>query len=424
MNTEAFHYIRANYRWNFVVNAIDEAFWVLSNNLASIITLLPVFIERLGASNVVIGMIPGLAFICVMLPGIVSANLVENKPNKLAFVKKITLWERFPFVILALSALFLAIPYPTITIWISVICVIFIYGTSGIIQPAWLGFIAKVTPSRKLGSYFAAGNGLGALLGIGGFVLAAYLLDAFSFPFNYFLLFSCASVAVFISWWMLLLGREPDVEEKETKTSSIDFFKALPVVLKNDSSFTHFIIVRNLQCLGSMATTFFTVYAIKSLQFADSSAGLLSIFLASSQSFFFFIWGYVGDRKSHKLVLIIASLGLISTSLILLFFQSWIALCIVFVMLGIYYSGIGCSGLTLLHNMAPQGRYPTYIALYNALQVISAFIAPVIGGWISEAYGWKTMFVVALILSVLGFIWLLLFVQERRSRLNEKPQII
>ncbi|MDD4029136.1 MAG: MFS transporter [Caldisericia bacterium] len=424
MSTEALNYIRVNVRWNFIVNAVDEAFWVLSNNLASIITLLPVFIEKLGGSNIVIGMIPGLAFICIMLPGIISANSVENKPNKLAFVKKITLWERFPFVILALSAYYLAIPYPSLTIWVSIICVVLIYGTSGIIQPAWLGYIAKVTPSRKLGSYFAAGNGLGALLGIGGFVLAAYLLDTFAFPINYFLLFSCASVAVFISYWMLLLGREPDVKDKPIQTTSIDFFKALPVVLKQDSTFVHFIIVRNLQCLGSMATTFFTVYAIKSLHFADSSAGILSIFLASSQSLFFFVWGYIGDQKSHKFVLTVASLGLVSTSLILMFLQTWPALCVVFVMLGIYYSGIGCSGLALLHNMAPKGRYPTYIALYNALQVASAFIAPVLGGWISELYGWKTMFSVALVLSIAGLIWLLLFVHEKRRVFYEEPQIV
>jgi MFS family permease len=424
MSTEALNDIRANVRWNFIVNTIDEAFWVLSNNLASIIALLPVFIEKLGGSNIVIGLIPGLAFICVMLPGIISANSVENKPNKLAFVKKITLWQRFPFVVLALSAYFLAIPYPSLTIWVSIICVILIFGTSGIIQPAWLGYIAKVTPSRKLGSFFAAANGFGALLGIGGFVLAAYLLDRFAFPMNYFLLFSCASVAVFISYWMVLLGREPDMKDKTIQTTSKDFFKALPIVLKNDRSFVHFIVVRNLQCLGSMATTFFTVYAIKSLRFPDSSAGILSIFLASSQSFFFFVWGYVGDRKSHKLVLTIASLGLISTSIILMFFQSWVALCVVFVMLGIYYSGIGCSGLALLHNMAPKGRYPTYIALYNSLQVVSAFVAPVLGGWISELYGWTMMFTVALLLSIVGLIWLLLFVHENRRVLNEEPQIV
>jgi MFS family permease len=355
-----------------------------------------------------------------MMPGIISANHVENKPNKLAFVKKITLFERVPFVVLALAALFLAESHPTLTIWLSVLCVIFIFGTSGIIQPAWLGYIAKVTPPRKLGTYFATGNGLGALLGIGGFALAAYLLSKYPFPYNYFWIFLVASVAVFISYWTTLLGREPDVFEKKEKTSTLVFFKELPSILKSDKSFKNFIIVRNLQCLGSMATTFFTVYAIQNLQFQDSSAGILSIFLAASQSVFFFVWGYIGDHKSHKFVLTAASLGLIATSILLLLFNSWMAICLVFVSLGIYYSGIGTSGLALLHQMAPTGRYPTYIALYNSLQVISAFIAPVLGGWLSDVYGWRSMFWVSLFFSLSGLLWLQFFVYEKRKQYGSK----
>ncbi|MCK5848799.1 MAG: MFS transporter [Caldisericia bacterium] len=423
MDKQAKSYIRQNYKWNFSVNALNEAFWVLSNHLASIITLLPVFVKKLGASNTVIGFIPGIAFVCIMMPGIISANHIENKPNKLAFVKKITLFERVPFLVLALSALFLAKSHPTLTIWLSIICVVFIFGTSGIIQPAWLGYIAKVTPSRKLGTYFATGNGLGALLGIGGFAFAAYLLSKYPFPYNYFWIFLCASVAVFISYWTTLLGREPDVFEKKEKTSNLDFFKELPSVLKKDKSFKHFIIVRNLQCLGSMATTFFTVYAIQNLHFQDSSAGVLSIFLAASQSVFFFIWGYIGDQKSHKLVLTAASLGLIATSALLLILNSWLSLCLVFVSLGMYYSGIGCSGLALLHKMAPPGRYPTYIALYNSLQVVSAFIAPILGGWISDVYGWRNMFWVALVFSLSGLLWLQFFVHEKRNQ-NESTNLV
>ncbi len=216
-----------NYRWNFVVNSINEAFWILSNNLASIITLLPVFIEKLGASNTIVGMVPGIAFLCIMLPGIISANTFENKTAILRTIKKITILQRAPFVIMALSAYFLAIPFPKITILLSLLCVILIFSVSGFIQPGWFGYIAKVTPARKLGTYFSVSNGLGALLGIGGFILAAYLLDAYPFPYNYFWIFFYASVAVSISYFFLFLGREPVVPEKKVATPSVDFFKSL-----------------------------------------------------------------------------------------------------------------------------------------------------------------------------------------------------
>ena len=414
MNESIQLYIIRNYRWNFAVNTLNAAFYTVAMTFASIITFLPLFIEKLGASNVVIGLIPSIAFIGYQLPGLFSAHYVESIPCKLRFVQKITLIERLPFLALAIVCIFLANPFPSLTILLTFVCIVLITFTSGVITPAWLDYIVKVTPRKFLGTYFAMGSGIGGIIGIGASLMAAYFLKKYPFPLNFFYCFLCAFIAVMISYVMTLIGREPSLEPLHAKTKLLDYYRKIPHLFSNDKRLQHFIFFRNLQCLGSMATTFFTVYSVKRLGFPDQSAGWMTLSLLVSQSLAFFLWGFIGDRFSHRLVLFFGALGLVMTSVMALLFQSYAAIMSVFVFMGWYYSAQGTSGLAILRDLAPEGRYPTYLALSNGLTTFAAFFAPIIGGKLADMYSYRTMFGVALFFSCWSLIWLLLFIRTHR----------
>lgn len=408
--------ILKNTRFNFVVNSANAAFYTVAMSFASIITLLPLYIQKLGGTNLQIGLIPALAFLGYMVPGIFTANHIEKLPRKLTFVQRLTLIERIPFVILAITSHFLANSNPSLTIIIALVCLILITFTSGAITPAWLGYIVKVTPGNKLGTFFSISSGIGGLMGIGASVLASWFLYRYPFPKNFLYCFILASIAVFVSYYCTLIGREPSIiNYSHQNTSLVAYFLKIPSILKIDRNFINYIICRNFLCLGSMATTFFVVYASKELRFADQYAGYFSIFLLASQSLTFFLWGYIGDKFSHRFVLIMGSLGLLSSSALVILSQSAISMFMVFVSMGIYYSAFGSSGLAILNRWAPDGKYPTYIALSNGLTAISAFIAPIFGGKIADAYGFRALFFISLLLTLIGLIWLLFFIHEEKN---------
>jgi MFS family permease len=406
-----------NTKFNFVVNSANAAFYTVAMSFASIITLLPLYIQKLGGSNLQIGLIPALAFLGYMVPGLFTANYVEKLPRKLSFVQQITLIERVPFIILALSCVFLATKNPKLTIIIVLFCLILITFTSGAITPAWLAYIVKVTPGSKLGTYFSLGSGVGGLMGIGASIMASWFLSRYPFPINFFYCFIWASVAVFISYYCTLLGREPSIENtSHPPISLIAYFTKIPMILREDNNFMHYILCRNFLCLGSMATTFFVVYASKELHFADQFAGYFSIFLLASQSLTFFLWGYVGDHFNHRLVLILGTFGLLSSSILVLVSKSIFSLFMVFTAIGIYYSAFGSSGLAILNRWAPSGKYPTYIALANGLTSICAFIAPIAGGRIADIYGFTVLFYISLVFTFIGLLWLIFLIKEGKCK--------
>jgi len=409
--------ILKNTRFNFYVNSANAAFYTVAMSFASIITLLPLFIQKLGGTNLQIGLVPAIAFLGYQIPGIFSANHIENLPRKLSFVQKLTLVERAPFLILTLLCLFVAKSNPTIAIYITLLCLVLITFTSGVISPAWLSYVIKVTPGSKLGTFFAMGSGIGGLMGIGASIMASWFLARYPFPMNFFYCFLWASIAVFVSYYFTLIGREPAIKnEKIEKHSLLEYFKNLPKILKEDKNFFHYIFSRNFQCLGSMATTFFAVYAIKELRFGDQFAGIFLLFLLASQSITFFLWGYIGDHYKHKYVLVIGSVGLLLSSVLILMSKSRYSLFAIFICMGMYYSAYGSSGLAILNRWAPDGKYPTYISLMNSLTALSAFSAPLIGGKIADIFGFSVLFWIAGIFSALGFIWILFFTHEGECR--------
>ena len=406
-----------NTRFNFFVNSANAAFYTVAMSFASIITLLPLFIQKLGGTNLQIGLIPALAFLGYMVPGIFTANYIEKIPRKLSFVQKLTLIERIPFLILAISCFFLASSNPKATILVALLCLVLITFTSGAITPAWLGYIVKVTPGNKLGTYFSIGSGVGGLMGIGASIIASWFLLHYPFPMNFFYCFVCASVAVFISYYCTLIGREPSIHNTAHQNTSLKaYFTKIPTILNTDKNFFNYIVCRNFLCLGSMATTFFVVFASKELHFADQYAGYFSIFLLASQSITFFLWGYIGDKFNHRVVLIMGTLGLLSSSILVIFSQSVLSMFMVFVSMGIYYSAFGSSGLAILNRWAPNGKYPTYIALSNGLTALSAFVAPILGGKLADTYGFFVLFYASLFLTFLGLIWLLFFIREGKCK--------
>jgi MFS family permease len=72
----------------------------------------------------------------------------------------------------------------------------------------------------------------------------------------------------------------------------------------------------------------------------------------------------------------------------------------------------------ILEFCAPEDR-PTYIGLTNTL-LAPAMLAPVLGGWLATWAGYRGLFLVAAVVSVLGAALLAFWVREPRDITQEK----
>ena len=94
--------IERNFRWNFLVGAIDGAsFWFGMSSISSTV-ILPLFVSHFTNSPILIGLIPFLATAGYLLPQLFVANWVERAPLKKYFPVTVGFFlERLPILLLA-----------------------------------------------------------------------------------------------------------------------------------------------------------------------------------------------------------------------------------------------------------------------------------------------------------------------------------
>lgn len=72
---------KEDYRWNFIVNSIDNAFFSVGMTFGSVFTMFPVFAKNLGASNVELGLISAITNLGWGIPAIWAPSTQKGQPK-------------------------------------------------------------------------------------------------------------------------------------------------------------------------------------------------------------------------------------------------------------------------------------------------------------------------------------------------------
>ena len=200
---------RRNVRHNAVALGADFALFLVGLAFASQSTILPAFAAHLGAPNVVIGAIPAVMTLGWFLPSLFAAGHTESLARKLPFVMRFTLWERVPFLALALIAFFVATPAPAVALAALLLLLLLVTGTGGVLMPAWMDIVGRAIPTTLRGRFFGVANVLGSAGGLVGSLGTAYLLARVPAPASYGVCFLCAAFCMGLSYVALALVREP-----------------------------------------------------------------------------------------------------------------------------------------------------------------------------------------------------------------------
>jgi hypothetical protein len=75
-------FIEKNYRWNFLVNALDGATFGFGMSFFSSEIILPLFVSHFTDHPLAIGLISFLGWGGVLIPQLFMANAVERAPQK------------------------------------------------------------------------------------------------------------------------------------------------------------------------------------------------------------------------------------------------------------------------------------------------------------------------------------------------------
>ncbi|MCD6290780.1 MAG: MFS transporter, partial [Anaerolineae bacterium] len=237
--------IERNFRWNFVVNALDGAFFWFALTFASTSTVLPLYVRHLTDSKLAIGLLAAIPSMGWLLPQLFTAPFVERLHRKKPFFTWTSLvTERAAFLFMAISAYFLSERSPRWALIVFFAALIWHAFGAGIAATAWQDMIAKVIPIQWRGRFFGVSNFLGAAMGIPGSIVVTLILSRYLYPVNFAFSFGLAFVGVMISWASVMLTREPPGPVRAERESSLMYLRRLRGILRTDTNFARYLLTR------------------------------------------------------------------------------------------------------------------------------------------------------------------------------------
>jgi MFS family permease len=412
--------LRKNLRFNFTVGLLDGGFFGLGMGFASFSAIIPLFVNHLTSSALLIGLVPAIHNMGWQLPQLLMAGWMSRAGTR--SYKPLCLWmtvnERVPFLGLAFVALLVPHTSKSVILALTFLMLVWQGFGAGLAANPWTNMISKVIPHDLIGTFFgtqsAAFNGLAGVASI----IAGILLEQIDAPWNFSACFTLTFVFMAVSFVFLSMTREPRSELPEQEHAEAIWARSL-AILKRDRNFLAFLGVRILSQFGGMAFAFYVIYAVQEYNMSDASAGIMVAILLLGQVILSPLMGGLGDRWSHRGVMLLGAGGAALSAVLAWRATSVQWFYVIFILEAAAIVAIWTIPLAMSVTFAPtEAERPLYIGMANTIPAPAAILAPVVGGWLADAAGFHATFLVSALCAVAmaAGLWLLIKDPERSTQ--------
>ena len=411
-------------RWNFLVLGSDIAFFSLGLSISSAYTILPLFVHHLTNANWLIALIPSLRTIGTFGPPLLVAGMVERRTHVKPLMLFLTLFERLPFLILGVAVVVLAHGYDIVLLVLFYILILMQASGGGLTFPAWLDFIARAIPDSIRGRFIGSWSGLGNVVGVGGAALATALIVALPWPWNYSAIFLLSFVAVVISFILLAISREPQrtVTYAAPRAAGSAFRRwrswqaDMGQVIRTDHIFQRFLLANGIAGLAGLGNGLLAIAALRQAHLSEEAVSLEATVLIVATTLGNFLWGWVGDRAGHRVVLVCGALGGTVAMLLALLAHQFVLVTLAFFIFGLGTAATQLAQLSYVVEFGTPERRPTYIGLAFLLITPTAAIGPLLGGIMADHWGYSPVFFMAAVMGLVTTLTYWLWVRDPKPR--------
>ena len=389
-------------RRNFVLGIFNGGTFIFAESLMSMDTVLTWFVQQLGGSNFLIGLVGPMRDAGWFLPQLFVSHPLQRKPYKLPLYRRAAAVRIVAWLVWTVATFVLAGHYPALLlVFFSAFAVNSL--ASGFAGLPFMEVVAKTIPPTRRGAYFGARLFAGSLLGLLASVLVGLILseqNPLPFPQNVGVLFAFSWVAVAIGLTAFGLVKEPPSDVLDDGGDVYRAYAACGALAEATiMNLRYLLIARVVILLSYVAGPFYSIYSINVLDAPVSIIGLYVgvrtiVALAINP-----VWSWLSDRHGNRLVMRLAT----ATGVIMI---SWAVFAPsvarqlnapdslmtylfvpVFALMGIYETGIGIGGVNLTLEVAPANDRAIYIGLTNTVLGI-AYISTAVSGLIVDVIGY------------------------------------
>jgi MFS family permease len=395
---------------NFILSYLNGVFASIGFRLIDSNMVLPAFIKQLTNSNVMVGLVSSTMSAGSIWLQMLMSNLMEHRPRKMPFytfgvVIRLSMWA---FIIL--FTLLIGNSNNAL-LFVGFYSLYFTFCSSlGISNLPFNDIVAKAIPAKRIARLFSFRQFTGEAFGIGVGLLIKFILGErcyLAFPYNYAVIFLIGFVALTISGVVFIAVKEPIEPVPKKRKPFWQHLKIGPHFLKTDRNYRSFMLYRIVSSFGAMSIPFYVPYAIDRMQIHASTIGTFTAVGAVSALFSNLLWGYIGEKKGSRNLMVIASTlaciaPIVASCVKYLPSHSQItAYLLVFVVNQAFTSASGVAYMTYSLNMAPSMNRPSYLGFLNTLMFPLGFTS-LLAGALLKVIPYEFMFFLSAILSAVA----------------------
>ncbi|RKY92160.1 hypothetical protein DRQ15_03070 [candidate division KSB1 bacterium] len=407
-------------RWNFGMGLLHGVFFTGGMAFSNPSAVLPVFLNVFTRSRIAVGLLSTVMNISSVLPQLWVANKIETKVHKKPILVMALIVRALCWGFLGLITYLFSGSHP-LTVVLALFFLLGIFSLmGGVAVVPFMDIWGKAIPPTLRGRFFGHRQLWGGLLAFGvGFVVKRILGNQrIAFPDNYALLFLFSFIFIAISYVALGSVKEPMEAVRKKPTAFRDFLRRTLHILRSNENYRTFLIVQILAGAGGIALPFYVLYAKNIIGVKAEMIGLFISAQMLGGTLSNLLWAYVSDYVGNKRVIQTAVFIASSMPLIALSASKgsqWLFV-VVFVLMGFSTAGSSIGYTNFLLDIAPTGERPTYVSL-NGTLTFPIMVYPLIGGVIANYLSYRSLFVVAMMLTLVGAI-LSMFLKEPRAQIG------
>jgi predicted MFS family arabinose efflux permease len=378
---------------------------------------LPVFLTRLGATPLQVGLLTSM-------PGITGLILVLWVGRFLQKQSNVIPWYSLPrFLVISAYGLTGFVPFfVKDSLLIPVILVIWAVATvpQTIVSVSFSVVMNAVSgPEGRYELMSRRWSILGLTTAVT-VAIAGQVLDRLDFHLNYQLVFLALSLGGLLSYYFSSRIRLQDLDptQKPATPGTKSSFKKDFRRIRNEPNFISITLKQFVYLFGiTLGTPLFPLYFVRQVDASDAWIGLLYTAQAVVLVVGYFFWAKQSHHIGSRYVLLIATLGLSLYPGMVALTKNQTMIFAFAAVAGIFQAGVDLVFFDELMKTIPSSYSPTFVSLAQAIQYLSAVLAPLTGTFLAEHIGLSHALLCSAGVRLLGFA---LFSLQNLPRIKRK----
>ncbi len=376
-------------------------------------TVLPLLMERLTGSAVLVGMVGAVQPLAKGIIPILAGNWITSLAYKKRFLVLMMSIGRLPLWVLGLSLIW--IPAAPAFFWAGLLLlvqVLFWFGDSAG-DPAWMDMVGKAVPGGRRGRFFATRQVIGGVLSVaaGAAVAAILAIEMVAFPVNYGIVV-CIGALLYLANVGTFVGLVERPSPTSRRLRLIALVRTLPHYLRANRTFGRMMVVLILYNMSRLSLPFYIVYATRGFGLGEAALAVFIPLQMVGRIGGAVIWGHMGDRHGHQRAIKVAAIVCAAPPLIAIgaglaapVVPALIVFAVLFLVLGFALAGWP-PFMNYMLDIVPDRDRPLYAGLMG-VGYIPAALAPIAGGLLIQALSYRAVFGITTVLTIIGFVFAL-----------------